>query len=82
MGVAGLFGFLRRRYPLIVEPCAQQPDDSAAPDSSECDALYLDLNHIIHACTHASYRDTPYESELEQLLELEAYLSRLVGIMR
>ena len=30
----------------------------------------------------ASYRDTLYESELEQLLELEAYLSRLVGIMR
>ena len=47
MGVAGLFAFLRRKYPEIVDACAQQPEE-VAEGESQCDHLYLDLNHIIH----------------------------------
>ncbi len=49
MGVAGLFAFLRRKYPLIVEPCDQQGAaaegegwEGAQPaDASMCDNLYI-----------------------------------------
>ncbi|PRW57356.1 sorting nexin 2B [Chlorella sorokiniana] len=47
MGVAGLFAFLRRKYPEIVDACAQQAEEVAEGEST-CDNLYLDLNHIIH----------------------------------
>lgn len=48
MGVSGLFAFLRRKYPEIVDACAQQPEEVAEGESAT-DNLYLDLNHIIHA---------------------------------
>jgi hypothetical protein len=48
MGVAGLFAFLRRKYPLIVEPCDQQAagegegEDGFHPgDAAMCDILYI-----------------------------------------
>lgn len=47
MGVAGLFAFLRRKYPEIVDACAQQAEEVAEGESS-CEHLYIDLNHIIH----------------------------------
>ncbi len=47
MGVAGLFAFFRRKYPEIVDTCAQQPEE-VAEGESQCDILHLDLNHIIH----------------------------------
>ena len=55
MGVAGLFAFLRRKYPLIVEPCEQQPAEASGGSAeggdgdraeqpcgeSMCDNLYI-----------------------------------------
>ena len=47
MGVAGLFAFLRGKYPLIVEQCQQQPaeeGDEAEEEAEEgglCDNLYI-----------------------------------------
>ena len=97
MGVGGLFGFLRRRYPAIVEEIAQQPrsgegeggaaDDGGSGSDDEgvaggCDALYVDLNHVLHACTHPSWRDVPHASELESFQEVEDYLCRIVGLAR
>ncbi|GAB4824142.1 hypothetical protein N2152v2_011188 [Parachlorella kessleri] len=97
MGVAGLFAFLRRKYPLIVEPCEQQPSAAASGHGAEsgdgdgggqpsgdtmCDNLYIDMNHIIHACTHPGWRDVPHDSEQEMFQEMEIYLDRLVGIAR
>ncbi|KAL4444979.1 hypothetical protein ABPG77_004029 [Micractinium sp. CCAP 211/92] len=81
MGVAGLFSFLRRRYPEIVETCAQQAHELAEGETA-CDNLYIDLNHIIHACTHPSWREEAHASELEQFMECDVYLDRLVALMR
>ena len=42
MGVAGLFAFLRRKYPLIVEPCDQQPPAEGEEEAPPmCDNLYI-----------------------------------------
>jgi 5'-3' exonuclease len=42
----------------------------------------LQLNHIIHACTHPSWREVAHEGESEMFMECDLYLDRLVGLMR
>lgn len=76
-----MFSFLRRRYPEIVEACAQQGSEVAEGESG-CDNLYIDLNHILHACTHPSWREEAHVSEVEQFMEVDVYLDRLVALMR
>lgn len=46
MGVPGLFGWLRRKYPEIVAPAPEkdpEPNGSGGPDldATECDNLYI-----------------------------------------
>ncbi|KAK9824293.1 hypothetical protein WJX72_009218 [[Myrmecia] bisecta] len=84
MGVPGLFAWLRRKYPLIVESCTASTDQEYeyGQVESDCDNLYVDFNHIAHACTHPGWRDTPYQSELECFLEMEQYLDRLFNLVR
>jgi hypothetical protein len=46
-----------------------------------CDILHVDLNHILHACTHPSWREEAHVEE-EAFLEVDLYLDRLVAISR
>lgn len=41
-----------------------------------------DLNHVIHACTHPSWRDLPYYSEDEMMEQLERQVERIFDLVR
>ena len=70
MGVPAFFRWLCRKYPTIVVQCHEEPtkkdpttdekipiDTSKAnPNGIEFDNLYLDMNGIIHPCTHPEDR--------------------------
>ncbi|KXZ43876.1 hypothetical protein GPECTOR_78g64 [Gonium pectorale] len=81
MGVPGLFAFLKRRYGVIARFVVKKEDgswDGAAP----ADALYVDMNHIIHTCTHAGVaRDgLPYDEDAA-FERMDAYLTALLEIV-
>ena len=64
MGVPALFRWLTSKYPRLTEPAVEErpreinhvmvPPDSSKPNPSgfETDNLYLDMNGIIHPCSH------------------------------
>eukprot|EP00891_Asterochloris_glomerata_P005074 jgi/Astpho2/5074/Aster-08011 len=81
MGVPGLFAWLRRKYPLIVQQI-DRAEDGLRDDEQACDNLYIDANHIIHACTHPAWRDEAFTSEGEMFEEMHAYLERLFKVCR
>ena len=43
---------------------------------------HADLNHVIHACTHPSWRDLPYYSEDEMMEQLERQVERIFDLVR
>uniref|UniRef100_A0AAV1UG39 Uncharacterized protein n=1 Tax=Peronospora matthiolae TaxID=2874970 RepID=A0AAV1UG39_9STRA len=75
MGIPRFYRYMSERYPLLNEPIS---DVSLLP---EFDAFYLDMNGIIHSCTHS---DTATDARLsQQSLEAQlhgifTYLDRLV----
>lgn len=71
-----LLASLMRRYPEIVDACPQQPEEVVEGESL-CSNFYIDLNHIIHACTHPSWREVGHESEQEMFMEVGVH-SRIV----
>lgn len=58
MGVPRFYRWLSERYPLINEKI----EASAIP---AVDNLYLDVNGIIHVCSHANTGETETETETE-----------------
>ncbi|DBA90633.1 TPA: 5'-3' exoribonuclease 2 [Trebouxia sp. C0004] len=83
MGVPGFFSWLRRKYPQIVDECAKdQGQQEGGREERVCDNLYIDMNHIIHGCSHPRWRDSAYESEIEIFRGIQAYLERLVHTCR
>ncbi|BDA50364.1 5'-3' exoribonuclease 2 [Coccomyxa sp. Obi] len=82
MGVPGLFGWLRKKYPLIVRPSSAALENHQGSANGLCDNLYIDMNHIIHACTHPSWRCTPYLSEEEMFLDMQIYLNHIFDTAR
>ncbi|GAB9464525.1 5'-3' exoribonuclease 1 [Globisporangium polare] len=75
MGIPRFYRYMSERYPLINQPIS---DVSLLP---EFDAFYLDMNGIIHNCTHSDGGDADALSTLglaAQLHNIFTYMDRLI----
>lgn len=51
------------------------------PNSEEFDNLYLDMNGIVHPCSHPEDRDAP-ENEEEMMIAIFEYTDRVLNMVR
>ncbi|KAL1666757.1 XRN 5'-3' exonuclease N-terminus-domain-containing protein [Schizophyllum commune] len=92
-GVPALFRWLSKKYPKIVQPVIEEeprqigdeviPIDASGrnPNGVEFDNLYLDMNGIVHPCTHPEGKPAP-ETEEEMMVEIFNYTERVVNMVR
>lgn len=93
MGVPAFFRWLSRKYPSIVVHCVEEksrevngvkfPVDTSQPNPNdvEFDNLYLDMNGIIHPCTHPEDKPAP-KNEQEMMILIFEYIDRIFSIVR
>ncbi|KAM5437835.1 5'-3' exoribonuclease 2 [Microsporum ferrugineum] len=93
MGVPALFRWLSSKYPKIVSAVVEEqpqeidgqeiPVDTTKPNPNgeEMDNLYLDMNGIVHPCTHPEGKPPP-ANEGEMMLEIFKYTDRVVNMVR
>ncbi|XP_055740487.1 5'-3' exoribonuclease 2-like isoform X1 [Salvelinus fontinalis] len=93
MGVPAFFRWLSRKYSTIVTHCTEErskecngvriPVDTSKPNPNEVefDNLYLDMNGIIHPCTHPEDKAAP-KNEDEMMVAIFEYMDRLFNIVR
>ena len=95
MGVPAFFRWLCKKYPSIVVQCNEEkpktdpttdekiPVDTSQPNPNgvEFDNLYLDMNGIIHPCTHPEDRPAP-KNEDEMMLIIFEFIDRIFAIVR
>ncbi|CAI7641968.1 unnamed protein product [Penicillium pancosmium] len=93
MGVPALFRWLSNKYPKIISSVIEElpqevdgepiPVDTTRPNPNgeEMDNLYLDMNGIVHPCTHPEGRPPP-ANEQEMMLEVFRYTDRVVNMVR
>ncbi|KZS98087.1 putative 5-3 exonuclease [Sistotremastrum niveocremeum HHB9708] len=79
MGVPALFRWLQKKYPKIVIPVVEEVPPN--PNRAEYDNLYLDMNAIVHPCTHPEGRPPP-RTEEEMMMAIFAYTERIVAMIR
>lgn len=76
MGIPKFFRWISERYPL----CSQLIQESLIP---EFDCLYLDMNGIIHNCTHGNSDDVHFRmTEDDQFLSVFYYIEHLFSKIR
>uniref|UniRef100_A0A3B4UHB3 5'-3' exoribonuclease n=1 Tax=Seriola dumerili TaxID=41447 RepID=A0A3B4UHB3_SERDU len=92
MGVPAFFRWLSRKYSSIIVHCVEEkgkecngvriPVDTTKPNPNEVefDNLYLDMNGIIHPCTHPE--DPAPKNEDEMMVAIFEYIDRLFNIVR
>ncbi|KAI5283578.1 5'-3' exoribonuclease 2, partial [Ascosphaera aggregata] len=93
MGVPALFRWLSQKYPKIISPVVEVqpqeidgeiiPVDTTKPNPNgwETDNLYLDMNGIVHPCTHPEGKPPP-ANEAEMMVEVFKYTDRVVNMAR
>lgn len=93
MGVPALFRWLSQKYPKIISQVVEEqqveingekiPMDTRGPNPNgeEFDNLYLDMNGIVHPCSHPEDRPAP-ETEEEMMLAIFEYTERVVRMVR
>lgn len=94
MGIPAAFRWLSNKYPKIISPVVEErpirlddgtfiPIDisSRNPNGEEFDNLYLDMNGIVHPCSHPEDKPAPKDEE-EMMLEIFKYTDRIVNMVR
>ncbi|XP_052865741.1 5'-3' exoribonuclease 2 homolog [Anopheles cruzii] len=93
MGVPAFFRWLSRKYPSVIIECVEQKntddhgnvqyEDMSKPNPNrvEFDNLYLDMNGIIHPCTHPEDKPAP-KNEDEMMVAIFECIDRLMNIVR
>ncbi|EAW07457.1 5'-_3' exoribonculease Dhp1 [Aspergillus clavatus NRRL 1] len=93
MGVPALFRWLSNKYPKIISSVIEElpyevngeeiPVDTTKPNPNgeEMDNLYLDMNGIVHPCTHPEGKPPP-ANEQEMMVEIFKYTDRVVNMVR
>lgn len=93
MGVPAFFKWLLEKYPKTVQDMLERRQavvDGVAipldlnepnPNDVEYDNLYVDMNGLIHPCSHPEDRDAP-TSEFEMYVNVTKYVDRLFAAVR
>lgn len=94
MGIPAAFRWLSTKYPKIISPVIEDkplvledgsvvPVDATQrnPNGEEFDNLYLDMNGIVHPCSHPEDRPAPSDEE-EMMIEVFKYTERVVNMVR
>ncbi|KAK4670955.1 5'-3' exoribonuclease 2 [Podospora pseudoanserina] len=94
MGIPAAFRWLSTKYPKIISPVIEDTpitmEDGAVipvdttkpnPNGEEFDNLYLDMNGIVHPCSHPEDRPAPKDEE-EMMVEIFKYTDRVVNMVR
>jgi 5'-3' exoribonuclease 2 len=94
MGIPAAFRWLSTKYPKIISPVIEDkplvmedgsvvPVDTTQrnPNGEEFDNLYLDMNGIVHPCSHPEDRPAPSDEE-EMMIEVFKYTERVVNMVR
>jgi 5'-3' exoribonuclease 2 len=96
MGVPAFYRWLSEKYPKVVQDVLEDrvqltpgshsvrlPFDATRPNPSglECDNLYIDMNGIIHPCSHPENGPQP-ATEQEMYENVCRYVDRLFRVMR
>lgn len=93
MGVPAMFRWLSQKYPKIISSVIEDmpkkigeetvPVDRTQPNPNgeEFDNLYLDMNGIVHPCSHPEDKPAP-KTESDMMLAIFEYTDRVVGMVR
>jgi len=90
MGVPAFFRWISEKYPRILTRCVEEQSrgggvgvDASQPNPNgfEFDNLYLDMNGLIHPCTHPEGEEPP-GSEEEMYSAIFNYVDRILNMIR
>lgn len=93
MGVPALFRWLSQKYPKIISQVIEEKPEhvndqevpvniaNPNPNGEEMDNLYLDMNGIVHPCSHPEDRPPPTTEE-EMMLAIFTYTERVFNMVR
>jgi 5'-3' exoribonuclease 2 len=93
MGVPAMFRWLSTKYPKIISAVIEdQPKEingeimpvdrtKPNPNGEEFDNLYLDMNGIVHPCSHPEDKPAP-KTETDMMMAVFEYTDRVVGMVR
>jgi len=77
-GIPKLFRWLTDQYPSV----NQRISEGLSANSDEIDNLYLDMNGIIHMCTHANSDDIVIMDEKAMMQRIFTYTDRIFKIVK
>lgn len=81
MGIPAFFRWLARKYPHIREPADEHVLDVETRQEIFTDNLYLDMNGIIHPCTHPENKPPP-QTEEDMFIAIFEYTEMIMNIVK